>query len=63
MTIDEAVYQVMETIDLIADPEYMTKKSYQELLGSLIQDLRIRKEAVDQELEEAEQFRVRKCLR
>jgi cell division protein FtsI/penicillin-binding protein 2 len=52
MTLDEATEQVMEVVDQVTDPEYMTKKEYQEFLGSLIGDLRIRKEAVDQELEE-----------
>ena len=52
--IDKAIESVTEKIDDMTDPQYMTKKEYAAFLDTLITDMRIRKEAVDQELKEQE---------
>jgi hypothetical protein len=53
-TLDKAMEKVIDIIDKVTDPEHMSKKEYAAFLDTLIGDLCIRKEAVDQELKEQE---------
>lgn len=49
MMLEEALEQVLETIDEVSGPEDMSKEEYKEFIDSLIADLRIRKEEADEE--------------
>jgi hypothetical protein len=50
--IDKAVEKVLSLVDEEGGPENMSKADYSEFLAELISSLEIRKEAVDQELED-----------
>ena len=45
MTIEEAVAEVLRTVDRVGDPKQMSADDYEEFLGALTDELRIYQES------------------